>query len=335
MRTRLVLAIGIILGAVLLAIGLPAHAVITRLTPLREILANEKHIFVAKVETLDPDKPAVVLKVDEELKGKASFARLPVNLAGDSYGQREKHPAQLVKRLAPNLPVVVFTSARGKRYVAYGYTNGTWFEMIGHVEDDPAKVRWEFTHCEPYLRRTFKGTTAELRQVIRDGLDNKKMPPDPDPKEQPGLGPEVEKKESEGRGQRRLFAVIPTFVLVGPLALLAALFPAVFGGLMLVFKRWAVLLAVASLDSTIYLLYSWFRGSLKDSWWSTPLGLWTVLTLVALAGAVWSWRRYRAASPEERAVARVPRQGEKVILWVLSVIGLVIIVSCLLRGVLL
>src|SRR5262249_29252122 len=110
---------------------------------------------------------------------------------------------------------------------------------------------------------------------------------------------------------------------------------AVFGGLMLVFKRWAVLLAVASLDSTIYLLHSWFRGSLKDRWWSTPLGLWTVLTLVALAGAVWSWGRYRAASPEERAVARVPRQGEKVILGALSVIGLVIIVSCLLRGVLL
>ena len=61
-------------------------------------------------------------------------------------------------------------SKLNKRYTAFGYTNGTWFQMIGQAEDDPAKVRWGFTHCEPYLRRTFKGTTEALKQVVQDGL---------------------------------------------------------------------------------------------------------------------------------------------------------------------
>ena len=326
MRRRIALLAGITLG--LLFTSRPAGAVITRLTPLREILAGETFIFRAKVETLDPSRPAAILTVDEDLKGKAPFRKLPVNLTGDSEGQKEKHPAQLVRRLACGLPVLVFTSPdkRGRRYTAFGYTNGTWFQMIGHVDaKDPAAVRWAFTHCEPYLRRTFKASTAELEQVIRDGLGNKKRPPDPDPNEKPGLGPEISPPEKSGRAPAAgpLLAVIPSFALFGPLALLAALFPAVFGGLMLVLKRWMVLLSVASVNSTVYLLHGWFEGSLRESWWGKPLSLWTLMTLVTLAGALWSWRRHRAAPPEARTAAALrARRSEKIVLGLFSLVGL-------------
>src|SRR5207245_1696451 len=172
-----------------------ANAVITRLTPLREVLNSEQLILIAKVEKLDADKPSIMLRVADILKGKAAFEKLPINLTADSEGQREQHTAKLLKRLANDLELVVFASKRGKRYTAFGFTNGTWFQVIGQVEDDPAKVRWSFTHCEPYLRRTFKGTTEELKQVIRDGLADKKKPPEPDAKEPPGLGPEIKQEK--------------------------------------------------------------------------------------------------------------------------------------------
>src|SRR5262249_38453594 len=103
-----------------------------------------------------------------------------------------KHTPQMLRRLAKDLPVVLFV-ARGQKgdYIAFGYTNGTWFQLLGHKDGEA--VRWAFTHAEPYLRRTFKGTTAELRRGL-EGAQKGKKPPAPDPKAEPGLGPEVESR---------------------------------------------------------------------------------------------------------------------------------------------
>src|SRR5436309_2926718 len=79
-----------------------------------------------------------------------------------------KHPPQLLKRLAPKIPLVLFVNQRENRLTAFGYTNGTWFQMVGQKGEDGQRVVWAFTHCEPYLRRTFKGTTAEMRQAVID-----------------------------------------------------------------------------------------------------------------------------------------------------------------------
>src|SRR5207244_11751348 len=102
-----------------------------------------------------------VFQVVEVWKGRAGFGKLLVELTPDSEGRREGHTPELLKRLAPGLNLIVFASKRGQRFTAFAYTNGTWFQLIGQAGDDPATVRWSFTHCEPYLRRTFKGATAE------------------------------------------------------------------------------------------------------------------------------------------------------------------------------
>src|SRR5919201_1495559 len=124
------LTAGLILGLAVFLTGGTAQGVITRLTPLRAVLKDEQFIFTATVERLDPDKPAVVLKVKDNLKGKAPFDKLAVNLTGDREGKRQQHTAKLLKRLARDLPVVVFVNQAGKRYVAFIYTNGTWFQVI-------------------------------------------------------------------------------------------------------------------------------------------------------------------------------------------------------------
>jgi hypothetical protein len=118
-----------------------------------------------------------------------------VNLAGDEQAKKEGHTPKLLKRLAPKLPLVLFAVPKTEHVLLFGYTNGTWFQGFGR-EDRDGKVGWEFAHLEPTFRRTYKGTTAELIQVVTDGLAGKKPPPEPDPKEPPGLGPEV---ESQGR----------------------------------------------------------------------------------------------------------------------------------------
>jgi outer membrane protein assembly factor BamB len=324
----------------LLLVPQPARAVITALFPLKGVLANEQFIFLARVDQLDPERPGMVLKVDEDLKGKPPFRRLAVNLRGDAEADKEKQRQQLLKRLEGNLPLVVFTSQRGKRYTAFAYTNGTWFQMIGQEDaQDPAVVRWAFTHCEPYLRRTFKGTTAELRQVVRDGLAGKRPPPEPDPKEPPGLGPEVKPKpspEKEKMGRRPvggpLLAVIPTFVLVGPVALLAALFPAVFGGLAGLLRRWLAFISIASLNSTLALLHLWFRNAIQDYWWGSSFALWTGLALLTLVGAVWAGWRHRRAAQSGKEPGGLPPRSEQVVLWLMTLSCLGLALYCMLSG---
>jgi hypothetical protein len=181
--------------ALALAFGLasaaPCRAVVGRLVPLREVIAVSPVIVTARVESFDPDRPAMVLVVGEALKGKPVFTRVPVALRGDTEAARAGQVPQLLRRLAPRQELVVFVYARGESCTAFGYANGTWFQMTGVKSD--GQPRWAFTHFEPYLRQTFKGTTDEMREVIEGVLAGKRKAPEPDPKEKPGLGPEVGK----------------------------------------------------------------------------------------------------------------------------------------------
>lgn len=291
----------------LLLAATPGQALITRLTPLRDVLHESTFIASATVESVDAAKPALVLVVDEDLKGKLPPRKLAVLLKGDAEAKKNKHIPQILKRVAPKLPLMLFVLQRGKQYTAFAYTNGTWFQITG-IEAD-GQVRWSFTHGEPYLRKTFKGRTAELKQIVQDSLAGKKKPPEPDTKEKPGFGPEVEAEKKSGslapHSTGTLFAVIPTVLVGGPLAILAMLFPAVFGGLMLVMRRWMAALTVLSLNSTLYLLFDWCGRWLAGSWWGTPSALWLTMTVVNVLGLLWAWRRQMIFVPPQLAIPSV------------------------------
>src|SRR5437016_5981771 len=151
--------------AVVLTVVAPLSAIIQRLTSLREVLATENYVFTATVEKLDTSALSAEFVVTKDLKGKAPFRRLPVTLAGDAEAQKTNQAGQLLERLAPEMPLVVFASPHDKRTIAYAYSNGMWFQLVADVtEGQEAAPNFRFTHFEPYLRRTFKGTTDELHQ---------------------------------------------------------------------------------------------------------------------------------------------------------------------------
>ncbi len=182
------LAAGSILAVATGGLATPreAAAVIQILLPLKAVLDDSQTIIVAKVERLDPAKPAMVLTATESFKGGTPFSRLPVNLAGD----KERHTPRLLKRIAEGTPIVLFIKKESDgKYMALGYTEGTWLQLLGQTDD--GQTRWAFTHCETYLRRTYKGTTSELRALVADVLAGKRKAPPPDPKERPGFGPEL------------------------------------------------------------------------------------------------------------------------------------------------
>jgi hypothetical protein len=160
---------------------------------LKKVLAESQYIVLAKVDQMYPDKPAMILTVGEDLKGKSPFRRLPTNLKGDAEAEKLKHVPQLLSRLGPDLPLVLFINHSEKnKYISFAYTNGTWFQMVGVKSGD--NVVWNLTHGEPYLRRTFKGTTDEMKQTVQDVLKGKKRPPAFNEKEAPGFGPELKQK---------------------------------------------------------------------------------------------------------------------------------------------
>ena len=279
----------------LLMLATASQAVIMKLTPLAEVLESEQFIFVAAVDKTDPEKPSAVFKLDKKLKGEAPFERIPVNMTGDDEAKKAGDTKTILDRLDATRKVVFFVSKRGKKYNAMAFVEGSWFSMQGTIDDADKTVRWAFLHGEPFLRRTFKGTSAELVKVIEDGLAKKAKPPGPDEKEKPGYGPQRRKKKGRAKQISRIrikirrshdaaepvpvliliscplplfhrpahsSRVIPSFVLVGPLAIIAALFPGVFARMAVGMKRWRAFLVVASINSTLAIIYWLHRRSI-------------------------------------------------------------------------
>lgn len=298
MNRRTISLGGLLMALAFFALAPRADALITRKAPLAGFIAEVTFIFTAKIDSVDGDKLQMVLTPDEHLKGKFAFPRLPINLKGDKESDKLKHQPLLLKRVAPKLPVVVFvTKDKDKEeYAALVYTNGTWFQMLGEKPDGADTVRWSYTHLEPYLRKTYTGTTAEMKQTLADAMSGKKKAPAVNDKEEPGVGPEVEPKKPAKKKDGAavplatgpVFGVIPAVMIGGPLAILAMLFPSVFGG----WKRWLSLISVTCTTSTLYFLHSWFSPNHPDAWWSGITVYWIGMTLVTAVGGFWAWQRH-------------------------------------------
>lgn len=317
-----------------------ADAVIMRVVSLREAIDQHPYIFLARVEQVEPDRPGVVLvtKGEDALKGQTPVDRLAINLRGDAEAKKGNHTQVMLDRLRVGRQAVVFLLKAGQRYEAMAFLDGTWFSLQGTLEADGQAVRWAFLHCEPYLRRTYAGTTDGLRKVIQDYLVRKVEPPKPNIQEKPGFGPEAEKKSqlppvpSSGITRRELYGVIPSAVLVAPLAVVAAIFPGLFARLAVGMKRWRAFLAIASLTSTISLIYYFTSSYLPDSQYVSPFAMSVYLLGLVGFGLLWAGKRYRRLAAEDDHITDTPRRAEIITLCVLTLLVALLAASSRLFG---
>jgi outer membrane protein assembly factor BamB len=128
------------------------------------------------------------------------------------------------------------------------------------------------------------------------------------------------------------FGVLPTVVLVGPAAVLAALCPAACAALALVWRRWAFLLGAAGLISSLYLAHVWWVAGAVATWWGSARALWAVAAAVALGGAWLSRRRARAAARAGRAADLTPGRLARVLLPAAATAGLAAVLYALHAG---
>ncbi len=115
-----------------------------------------------------------------------------------------------------------------------------------------------------------------------------------------------------------MLGVIPTLGIYSPLAILAILFPTIFGGVVVVFRQWFAFITVLSINSTLYLLYRWLGASLGKSWWGTDAGLWFVMTIIALLGTLWAWSRQIYTLSVGGSAVPCSRKTETIVLLALT-----------------
>jgi hypothetical protein len=115
---------------------------------------------------------------------------------------------------------------------------------------------------------------------------------------------------------KTLWGVIPSFVLVGPLAIIAAVFPGVFARLAIAWKRWRAFLTVASLNSTLALVHYFLQNYLPQGWWWGLQALTVYLLGITLLGLIWAGIRYRRLANADPSVTAPPSRAE-----VLSLVG--------------
>ena len=114
--------------------------------------------------SVDKKKQRVIVKVEEDVKGKSNFNQIKINVA---VGQRRNKtsPEKFMKMLEVGNPVIIFYQHNGGAIDSLGHTGGTWFQTRTHVGNNP-NVWWTFTHIEIYMHRTFKGSTEDFQNRL-------------------------------------------------------------------------------------------------------------------------------------------------------------------------
>jgi hypothetical protein len=202
--TRCVLVLIALLAALLLSTS-EAPAVIKATSPLRLFVRDATQIVQVRVTRFEPDSNRLVFEVQQDLKSKTESPTMNVvwKLEPDSKWEGIRTLPRLLKSFGPDQEAILFINDTGgfwhnagnerKNPIAFGFTNGSWF-CLESKRLDNGKLLWQLAQGEPYLRTTFKGTTAELNKVLVDHLAGKGKLPDP-VKEEPGFGPEYQAKK--------------------------------------------------------------------------------------------------------------------------------------------
>jgi hypothetical protein len=191
--------------ALLLLACAETPAVIKATSPLSLFVRDATMIVRVRVGKFMPDDKRMELIVEDDIKGKLPQRTMPVvwKLEPDSKWEGIRALPRVLKSFGPDQQAILFINDTGgfwhnkgatrKNPIAFGFTDGSWFCMESRKLDD-GKLLWILSQGEPYLRTTFKGTTAELNKVLLDHVAGKGKLPDP-VKAEPGFGPEYQAKK--------------------------------------------------------------------------------------------------------------------------------------------
>lgn len=182
-----------------------ADGVIKATSPLKLFVRDATQIVRVRVTQFDADKNRMEFKVVEDIKAKLEQRTMPVvwKLDPDSKWEGIRTLPRVVKCFGPDQQAILFINDAGgfwhnkgatrKFPIAFGFTNGSWF-CLESTKLDNGTLLWRLAQGEPYLRTTFKGTSAELNKVLVDHLAGKAPLPEP-VKSEPGFGPEYQGKK--------------------------------------------------------------------------------------------------------------------------------------------
>ena len=137
-----------------------------------EILDACTNVVFGEVKSVDTRRLRGIIKVKEDAKGKSSLSEIKMNFATGHY-RRETSPDKMVRLLKKGMPIIVFYR---EHYAieSLGFVNGTWFQTRAHGGGHAASSWWGFTHIDPLMSRTFKGSTEDFQKIIRAILAGKK-----------------------------------------------------------------------------------------------------------------------------------------------------------------
>lgn len=147
----------------------PALGFIEREYTIREVVDACTNIVFGEIYSVKKNRLQAMVKVNEDVKSKSYLKQIKFNLSTGQY-KRGTSPQKLMSLLKPGIPIIVFYREH------YGidsmcYIDNTWFQMRAHRGN--ANSWWSFTHIDPMMDRTFKGTTKEFQKVVRDILSGK------------------------------------------------------------------------------------------------------------------------------------------------------------------
>ena len=173
MRIRLLLfSFVILLGLQFPFTVSQTQAFIARHYTLQEVLAECSNVVFGTVTSVNQKRMTTKVKVEENLKGQSEFQEIKINL---STGQGN-FPQKMIEKFKVGKPIIIFYQREGRRIPSLGHVDGTWFQTFAQDRSDKSRVWWNFTHIEIYMHRTYKGSTPDFQQLLRDTFAGKIKP---------------------------------------------------------------------------------------------------------------------------------------------------------------
>ena len=167
LKHRFSLISGIILWSLL---SLPAQGFIEREYTIHEILDACTNIIFGKVKSVDTQRLRATVDVKENVKGESGLTEIKINFATGTY-TAETSPQKMVNLLKVDMPIIVFYR-QSYGIESLGYVDNAWFQTRSYGASPSGW--WGFTHIDPYMSRTFNGSTTEFQKVIRAILAGEK-----------------------------------------------------------------------------------------------------------------------------------------------------------------